>query len=50
VSVQEERLERLDLASRCQFTEVLHSLAKGGHGASFVTAGRLVPSDKKRTV
>jgi hypothetical protein len=50
VSVQEERLERLDLASRCQFTEVLDSFAKGGHRSGFATAGWLVPSDKKRTV
>jgi hypothetical protein len=50
VSLQEERLERLDLSSLLELTEVIDSLAEGSHGAGFSTAGRLVPSDEKRVI
>jgi len=50
VRVQEEGLERLDLASLLELTEVLHSLAKASHRAGFAAASRPIPSDEKCAV
>ena len=50
VSLQEERFERLDLASGLEFAEVLHSLAEGSYSGGFASACWSIPSDEKQAV